>query len=346
MGNTAKKIYLGLSCLALLTGGILGFKELKDTVKRHNISALANNLSSLCNEKDTLKNLEKQYAILSKNPDKIYESTQHKKKAGKELAESAKKSIDERLEKIGNLEASVKGLDEKIADVDLSKTAFETYLDFRNLGYIFCDSETNPAILKIESQNSNVYFCREKTKGFEGFNKAMSAFTLNTWGDVIIDLDSIERISGNMEKGWDYIKKNNEYYETSNPKWNPYLQSLYNLLKNEPNRKEAFKTAMINGSIMHEKQHIEDNYKDYSKADLETRAYLKELALSPEALIAMYGRLYNKADDEAHKRAAIKVVNGLLDFKDIKSEKEIFKLSNSEIAERAKILFGKFYPKK
>jgi hypothetical protein len=240
---------------------------------------------------------------------------------------------------------SIQSLDEKIDSVNLDRSMYETYLDFKDMGYIYCKSEAEPIILKIEKQDKNVYFCRQKTKDFEGISdRKKSSFTIGSWDDIIINLDSMEKAAENVEKGWKDIEMNNSYFKNNDKRWVPYLQAFYNLLKNEPDKKDAYKRIAIESSIIHENQHIGDRFSDYSRTDEEARAYLKELMHSPKAFSTMGSVIYDKNPGEYHKKAAIKVMNGFLSFKDIKSERDIYRLSDNKIAEKAKILFDRFYP--
>jgi len=350
MKTIAKKVATAILALALVAGG---YKACKNSKKTQNIQNLVGTVSELCDKKGRLNELESQYTYFLDNKDKIYTSFSDKEckveteneRTGKKLAFYTNKEINGISQEINGLDSKLKGLDKKISEISLDTSRFgnfEAYATFKRIGYIYL-AEKDPVFLKIENEKNGVYYCRSETKGFKGHNKGRTALTPFVCGDIVIDMNKIEDTASKLSNNWKKIIENNSLFEKDDKKWEPHLQVLYNTFKTAQNIPEKYKGLELDEDIIHEKQHIDDYFKNYNESEKETRAYLRCLMNSPLSLNTLEGAVLDKKANKSCREAAEKIISGFMSFPDMKSKKDIYRLSNAEITQRAKRLFAKWY---
>lgn len=169
---------------------------------------------------------------------------------------------------------------------------------------------------------------------------------------INIELDPIENDAEKVDNNWEDYVVNNEYLNSGDNRWDPVKQSIFNTLKDIPAsiRKKEYLNQAIYGSIFHELKHLKDkdngSNSKYNKIDRETRAYLEELqhtSLELNTLERILAIKNPNNSDKEYMLAAEKIMKGFLDYRDIKSKKDFYKLSNEQIKIRAKVLYNQFY---
>lgn len=313
-----KNALIGMSLLAVMNLGLLGQREIE---KNRDLDGLVSCLSKYYSAK-------KEYSFVNAKPINFNTVA---------YAETKKNEIKD-------LEAQISELDKRVDEIDLNNTGLKVYDDFKNLGYIYCKSDKYPLLLKIEKNKGDVYYCRSKTKGFEGYSDKISGFNADKTNDVIVILDSIESEAKEL-KNFGKIAENNEYFRKNDKRWNPRLQALYNIAKDSENEPETYKMLRIDDVIIHERQHAQDGNK-YCRGDKETRAYLKSLMNSPICLSILESHISKQpknADEIIYKRSAEKIFSGLMSFQNIKEKRDIYMLSEKELGKTAETLLKKWY---
>jgi len=164
---------------------------------------------------------------------------------------------------------------------------------------------------------------------------------------IVIDLSPIKANGKKVQDEWKEYKLNNRYFKSNDPRWSPEKQAVYNVLKGIPYSKiaEEYVKKSVGGSIIHEHFHANDLKKD-GLIEREVRAYLFQLTHSPlvldrlEALVAIKNP---KKIDALYQSSAKRIFEGLMNFPDMKTKCDLYRLSKEEISKRAKKLFDNWY---
>jgi len=243
------------------------------------------------------------------------------------------------------LEDKIKRLDEKIDEIDLTKSPFLIDAALKKFGYVYGIFNEKPYLMKIAYKDDDrVFYCNEHDSNFRGIAPCGANYKLmclNRWGEVIVDLNSFGKDADKIEKGWKEIEKNNEYFRNKDKRWNPSLQIYYNLFKNSKNKADDYLNLAIKEGVIHEKQHISDHSTGrYGIKDQETRALLKELMDSPLALSSI--EFLSKSETIKDYNCAAKIILNKLQG-NMKSKRDLYNMPNEEISKKAKDLFEKQY---
>lgn len=162
---------------------------------------------------------------------------------------------------------------------------------------------------------------------------------------IVLNLDQLEHQAAWISASRCAWESNDRRMLSGDKRWDPVAQALNMTFRSVPLdrlREEVLK-ADFEAVMAHECKHVKDLHDTSSSADLETKAYLAELTLSPLALI----RVENHSDSstEPHRVAAQRIWRGLVDFPDMYQDRTAiyWKLSPEDLAQRARALYESWY---
>jgi len=229
---------------------------------------------------------------------------------------------------------------------------------FKDKGILCTEAKGSFYAAKIikeeEISGTKVYFTKVKTNDFKGIPifksflyQSGNSFTfedIDGKNAINIGLSLIEENGKNLQKFWNIFKKNNEYFKNNDKKWDPRKQAIYNAFKDFPESEivREYIKANITGTLAHEYQHIKDLNlgKEFSREDLETRAYMHQLIKSPVVLYELESIVIDNEPPE-WKGFATKILNGLIKKN---NKRSLYQKDMAEISKRAEELWNEWYP--